>query len=64
MARNHVIGKARDLSKVTHPVRARTKIREVPAPPGGGGANKGPDESWGEQNPETRKPALVFSDTA
>lgn len=45
------IGKARDLSKATRPVRVRTKIQAVPAPRGWGGGEeiKGPDAS-GEGN--------------
>lgn len=32
------IGKARDLSKITHPVKVRTRIQAVPAPGGTCGA--------------------------
>lgn len=45
------VGKARDSSKATHPVRVRTKIQAVPAPRGGGGGKEieGPHAS-GEGN--------------
>lgn len=62
MGKEPGIGKARDLSKVTRPVSARTKIQAVPAPRGGGGIKV--QMRAGGNNPERRKRPLIFSDTA
>lgn len=63
MGKEPGIGKARDLSKVTRPVSARTKIQAVPAPRGGGEEIKVQMRAGGN-NPERRKRPLIFSDTA